>query len=860
MKYENTSLWQNTLGKREDEMIDRLRVSYLSLREHMKGLLEEVRQDFPNLTVHSIEHSDDLWRIASLITGNDYPLTPLEGYILGCSFLVHDSILSYKAFGGKEELRKSIEWEDYYQDIIGTEYDNEEGKQKIDFNVLRKLHAYKCEDILKKKFTGLDGNDHYLLTDDELRQHYGDLIGVISASHHWETSRLTELPHQVNPIGEMPSKWIICPLKIACILRCADAAAIDSNRAPDYIVRLLQLNGVSKDHWLAQNRLGIALDLRDSSRLVIASTQDFQEKDFEAWNVAYDAVKVIDEELGKCNELLADFAPFRVRGVAGSKSRKSLASYIKTKGWMPSDVCVHVSDVAKLIMTLGGKELYGKEDLQLIVLRELIQNARDAIQARRLLEKDEAYIGKIQIDVKHIDEDTQITVTDNGVGMSLDTITGSLLNFGQSFWHEKSVHTEFPGLKKAGFKSIGQYGIGFFSVFMVAKSVIVETRKYCDGLKDAHLVKFPKGLTLAPLFATYTSTSTVYTTKIKLILNDKYKEWPIEYEVKRNLMNASNINVPMFAMLSTLVSGLDVDVYYKEFEKPSRRIHQQINASDFDKKAWLRALSFADYQQDQQLDNYIEANYNRLEYIKDEHNEFAGLAAIGTRFFPHQDFLGGTTVGGLLTGLHSRSGEYWIGIFEKRSSGAKREGRDFVAPSNVLLNWANKQAAKLEEKLHADILSRYRLQIAMQSFKADPIKLALAVVLPDRKNTSSHITLELGDIVKILLAGKKLIFIDSYFVSKKENEGHGDVHFNYEQVGRQLNDDEMLFVPLFNTSFLSYKLIDGVPEKNYGFIDCLYRTAEEMGYKLLFSYKQNYIRNGLGMEERALVIEAENLQ
>lgn len=60
MNFENTYLWRNTLGVQGDHSIDRLRIPYLSLREHIKGLLEEVRIDFPNLTDHSLEHVDNL--------------------------------------------------------------------------------------------------------------------------------------------------------------------------------------------------------------------------------------------------------------------------------------------------------------------------------------------------------------------------------------------------------------------------------------------------------------------------------------------------------------------------------------------------------------------------------------------------------------------------------------------------------------------------------------------------------------------------------------------------------------------------------------------------------------------------------
>lgn len=856
MNYESTALWQNTLGKQGDELIDRLRVSYQSLRMHIMGLLEEVRKDFPNLTVHSIEHADDLWKKASLIAGDGYPLNPLEGYILGCTFLIHDSVLSYKAFGGKDALRKTTEWTDCYHRIAGIRHDDEEGKKEIDFYVIRKLHAQKCADILCRQFEGANGNNEYLLLDEGLRRHFGGLIGIIASSHHWDTSRLSELPKQVSPLDYMPLNWVICPLKIACLLRCSDAAAIDSSRAPDYLFRLLRLNGVSRNHWLAQNRLGIGPDLKDPTRLAITSTYEFEEEEFSAWNVAYDAVRVINSELEKCNELLIDVAPFKVRSIAGASSKKALSAYVKPKGWMPCDVSVHISDVEKLIKTLGGNELYGKEDLQFIVLRELIQNSRDAINARRKLEKDEVFSGKITISASKTDDGIQLTVTDNGVGMSLETISNSLLNFGNSFWHDNAVNEEFPGLMTAGFRSVGQYGIGFFSVFMIAKSVIVETRKYNDGLNDAYLVKFPDGLTLSPIFANYRSTSTQYTTKISFILDEKHASWPKEYVVKRNMMHATNFNVPISAMLSSLVAGLDVDVYYQELDGTPIRIHQRIDDKVLDKRAWLRRLSFADYQHDKELDDFIEANYNRLDFIYDEDHSFAGLAALGTRFKSTQDFLGGTCIGGLLSELHNRSGEYWIGLLEKYSRGAKRDGGDYKAPKEEIVKWATNQAQSLEGNALLDFQLRFRLQIAMQFFGADPMNIAIAFCLKYGESPTHYSVLSLKDVVFLLIQGEKVIFIDSGIGSHKENEGYGDVYFNIGQVCAKLQIGEILFVPIKNSGFLGYKLVDGVPENNNGFIDRLFRVAESMGYRLCFSYRNNYVINNLGMIDRALVIAA----
>lgn len=850
MNYEKTSLWLQTLGRQGETDVDRLRVAYQTLREHIKGLLEEVRKDFPNLTVHSIEHADDLWKIASLITGENYAINPLEGFILGCSFLVHDSVLSYKAFGGKEALRNTITWKDNFQEITGTEYDTEDGKQKIDFKVIRQLHAKHCKDVLSRKFEALDGDAYYMLTDDELRVHYGALIGEIASSHHWETEQLQDLPQQVNALACFPVDWVIHPLKLACILRCADAASIDSGRAADYLYRLLRLNGVSKDHWMAQNSLAVGLSSEDRSQLMFSSTNDFTEDNFSAWNVAYDAVRVVEEELEKCYGLLDENDRFQVRSVTGATSRKALSKYIRTKGWEPSDVSVHISDVSHLIMTLGGKELYGKDDIQLIVLRELIQNARDSIQARRLLEGEENFSGKINVEVLKDGDDVVLSVTDNGVGMSLETISHSLLNFGTSFWHEDEVNVEFPGLKTAGFKSVGQFGIGFFSVFMIARSVVLETRKYTDGVKEAHLVKFPNGLTLSPIFAKHTSKSTSYSTIVSLRLAKEYEKWPIEYEVKRNKMNESNFKVPFSAMLGCLVAGLDVDVYYKEFEKDTTLIHHRIDTENLDKKAWLRSLSLADYQNDKNLDDYIEANYKRLTYVRDEHGRIAGLAGIGTRFLPYDDFLGGTTVGGLLSGLHSRSGENWIGVLEKAPGGAKRAGGEFCASEGILRKWVVEQVNGLGVTA-TDVKTRFRLQLAMHFFKTDPKGIAVAFICNSEVKPS---IVSLDVLISFLVQGKKLLFVDSDFASKKENEGHGDSYMNPSQVATLLKQDEILYNPVMNSGFLTYKFVDGVPVKDYGFIDCLYRMAEDLGYKMIFKYRANFATNNFGMSERALVM------
>lgn len=338
------------------------------------------------MTVHDITHVDGLWQVASVVIGEDYEINPLEGFVLGCAFIMHDAVLSYDAAGGLDYLRSQIEWKDFYEDCKNDQFLSEdEALFETDFRTIRFLHAKNAEGLYKQLFTRTDGSSFYLIEDQLLREHYGKIICEIVGSHHWDIEDVAKLDTQIPATAEFPQEWRINSLKLACVLRCADAGHIDNGRAPDYILKLLKVNGVSKNHWIAQNRLSqLDCDISSPDKLLIKSNISFKEEDFAAWNVAFDAVQVLDYELKNSNKLLKNkkIQEFKAKGIRGASSREELCKYIKTDGWEPYDACVHISNVEGLIKNLGGEKLYGKEHKLEIVLRELIQNSRDAVDCQ----------------------------------------------------------------------------------------------------------------------------------------------------------------------------------------------------------------------------------------------------------------------------------------------------------------------------------------------------------------------------------------------------------------------------------------------------------------------------------------------
>ena len=134
---------------------------------------------------------------------------------------------------------------------------------------------------------------------------------------------------------------------------------------------------------------------------------------------------------------------------------------------------------AKQLLHLMIHSLYSNQE---IFLRELISNASDAIDKLRfaalsdesLLEGDGDY--QIQVDV---DKDAKtITISDNGIGMNRDEIIehlGTIAKSGTAAFLEN-----LTGDQQKDSQLIGQFGVGFYSAFIVADRVEVHSRKAGD--------------------------------------------------------------------------------------------------------------------------------------------------------------------------------------------------------------------------------------------------------------------------------------------------------------------------------------------------------------------------------------------
>jgi Histidine kinase-, DNA gyrase B-, and HSP90-like ATPase len=697
-RYEQLKIWKTNIGGRRGSASDKreqLRASYRQFWNNAVTLSREIQRDLPQLTLHDEAHFEALWERADQIAGENYQLTPLEVFVFGGAILLHDAANCLAAYPGRlAEVQATPEWRDAIAEWLERSGQDATGpipedvQRNVLLETLRSIHAERAR-TLASFVVNVGSDRHALLQDDQLRLHVGPLIGEIAASHHWDISTLQRrLGGPRGSLAGMPQDWIIRPVLLACLLRCADATQLDQDRAPDFLYGLLQLHGISESHWRAQRRLAHPhVDPHEPSALVFTSTQSFSEADAHAWWIAHDAIQVANRELQASNNLLRDLRlpAFQVSRVHGAESPDRLSTYLRVEGWRPVLAEVKVTRVDKIVDMFGGEQLYGRQ--MSVPIRELIQNSADAVRFRRELEPaSSGYEGRITVRLRedHTDSDVWIDVEDDGIGMSEAVVTGPLIDFGSSYISSSLVKSERPGLLSKGRKRIGKYGVGFFSTFMITDEVSVTSKPFDAGLDACRTLRFTHGAVTRPILLSGVPAnfSPTLSTRITLRLSRAQLAEVLMFD--RPFRGEPKF-VDMRQLVGMLCPMLDVDVFVCA-DGRTERVHSR-RWYDEERTTWLKRIALPMAQDRAGRDAEISEAAGRLTPI-DPEDPAAGLAAVSG-----VSAMGIATVGTLrATERLSEHVDEFAGAIDYEPSGPRRDMERPRAAARLPL-WATEQAA-----------------------------------------------------------------------------------------------------------------------------------------------------------------------
>ena len=265
---------------------------------------------------------------------------------------------------------------------------------------------------------------------------------------------------------------------------------------------------------------------------------------------------------------------------------------------------------SKRLLDLMINSIYTNKE---IFLRELISNASDAIDKmyykaltdENLSFNKEDYFIKIDVDK----ENRTLTVSDTGIGMTKEELEENLGTIAQSGSFAFKQENEI----KDGFDIIGQFGVGFYSAFMVADKVTVITKAYGETQGYKWESEGADGYTIEPNEKTNTGTDIIL--KLKENTEDEnYDEYLEEYRLRgiikrysdfirypikmdvtdhklkegseddyEEVIEEKTINsmVPIWRKNKSELTDEDYEKFYSEkhfgFEKPLKYIHMSVD-------------------------------------------------------------------------------------------------------------------------------------------------------------------------------------------------------------------------------------------------------------------------------------------
>lgn len=130
------------------------------------------------------------------------------------------------------------------------------------------------------------------------------------------------------------------------------------------------------------------------------------------------------------------------------------------------------------ILSLLSSGVYGNDET--VALRELCQNAHDSVTKRRAQEP--GFVGSVRFALRWQDHDLFLVVSDEGIGMDENDIREFLSQVGRSGTADERVRLRAENNRLAD-ELIGNFGIGFLSVFMLADQARVHTRKLGEPME-----------------------------------------------------------------------------------------------------------------------------------------------------------------------------------------------------------------------------------------------------------------------------------------------------------------------------------------------------------------------------------------
>lgn len=417
---------------------------------HIAPYLSDIQKFFPLYTRHDCHHGFQvLGRMADI----------LEPYLLqdGPEGLTEDELVCLIVSAYAHDIGMTIFEKGKERDNLLIEWELPANIKDIDERLtdkLRQTHAERGIKFLKSSEAGKF-----------ISQPLRGLIGDIMKGHNLLPCKLKEELPPEAAVG----KKITEPRLLSIILCCADALEFSDTRVLDnaYEEALIRNDNSAAKSLLEMRKhkaIGDCIAIDDG---FIFATGNFE--DTNTLHTTHITLDQIEEWLKDYINLASDFTGRFKKNILRIKNHKITRNFYLPENMEYVPVAIKV-DERQIRELFTSKNLWGSETITGV--KEILQNSLDACRYRIHTSK-EAEIYNPQIDIIVNIKAKELTVTDNGCGMSKDDITEFFLQMFKSKTNSRKFR-EDPSNKN--FYPIARFGVGFWSVFTIADKAIVKTR------------------------------------------------------------------------------------------------------------------------------------------------------------------------------------------------------------------------------------------------------------------------------------------------------------------------------------------------------------------------------------------------
>jgi hypothetical protein len=489
---------------------------------------------FPYYTIHGIRHiTDVLTAASSLIRDEAWEIiTPGDVAVLTIGTLLHDAAMyltpdglvdlvqasdKYQSVAGFNDVPWDKLWDDYIaearrfdgrtlQEKFGvTEPIQKPGADLIQWaeanrrvvgEFLRRHHPRLAHEIA---LYGVPGPHEDRLRLQGIDPDIADIAGLVARSHGLPLRPCADyLAHKYH--NKRDYKRIHAVFLMA-LLRVADYLQIQSERAPHQFLQVNEIRvPVSVGEWNAHKSVRDINTSHDDPEAIFVDTQP---PDVKTYLRIKDWLSGIQAELDHCWSVLGEvYGPKpqlcnlglvlrRVRSILDDE-----AGFGKIVNYIPVHASLQTEE-AEIINLLIGPLYNNRPEFG---IRELLQNALDAVHELRIYREKYPAARNIKLKAQKadvvisIDDDQDnshwLTVSDRGIGMTIDTIRNYFLKAGASFRKSDAWRREFEDEKGRSYAlRSGRFGVGVLAAFLLGDEVRVTTRYITDAEGIAFLVK-----------------------------------------------------------------------------------------------------------------------------------------------------------------------------------------------------------------------------------------------------------------------------------------------------------------------------------------------------------------------------------